>query len=99
MVGAGALHAVPAVLEAPPEVAASHHNAHLHTDGHTFLNDITYISDYIEIQPPAGLTGQSLPADLQQYPLILWLLHALSSFSRNGNRPLYFNINAPILQS
>ena len=80
MVGPGALHPVAAVLEAAPEIAAAHHDAHLDTTVYTLLDHVAHAADHVEVQAPAGPAGQRLAAQLQKNPLVLRFAHTVISF-------------------
>ena len=74
MVGPDPLHGVAAVLHAAPEVTAAYHHAYLDPQVHAALDHVAHLADHVEVQPSGRVPRQGLAADLQQYPLILWLL-------------------------
>ena len=76
MIGPGALHPVPPILDAAPEVAAAHYNPHLDASLTAFLDHIADSADHIEVQAAAGIAGQCLSADFQQDSFILRFRHS-----------------------
>ena len=79
VVGTGALDMPLAVLHAAPEVAAADDDAHLHTHFYTFLDDVSHPAHHLKIQANVLVACQRLAADLNEYPLIHWLLHRFAS--------------------
>ena len=71
-----------AVLQAAPEVAAAHHDAHLHTLLGAAGHHAAHLFDHVEIQAAALFAAQRLAADLQQHALVSQLAH--------GSHPLPF---------
>ena len=77
MVGSRALHAVAAVFQATPEVAAADDYADLHALLHTLFDHVAHAADDVKVEPAVRFARQCLAADFQQYPMIFWFAHAI----------------------
>ena len=48
-------------------------------DFHAFLDDVSHLAHHLKIQTNVLVACQRLAADLNEYPLIHWLLHRFAS--------------------
>jgi len=81
VVGAGALHAVPAVLDAAPEVAAADDDADLHAHVGAGLDGRADPVDDVEVEAAALPAGEGFAADFQKYAFInRFFIHCNSPF-------------------
>jgi len=69
-------HLIAAVLQTTPEVAAAHNDTDLHTHCNSLLDHVADLTDHIKIKTAVCRSGQRFAADLQQYPLVLRLVHS-----------------------
>ena len=65
MVRPDPLHLLGAVLEAAPEVAAAHDDAHLHAQIHALFDCVADAAHHIEVVAPALVAGERFAADFQ----------------------------------